>query len=71
MLHTFLARTKGLFDGGSPDDHADDSDDVTSSLYSCPDCGRTYITESMDVCSDCDRSVERVPNEFELGILEH
>lgn len=73
MLHALFARTKGLFEGTArEDDQADDPEDaVSSSLYSCPGCGRTYITESMESCSNCERPVERVPNEFELGILEN
>lgn len=43
-------------------------DRPSTTLYSCPDCEETYISEQMDLCPRCEGPVERTPSEEELGI---
>lgn len=40
-----------------------------ASLFTCPECDRTYVCREMETCASCKVSVERVPNERELGII--
>lgn len=48
---------------------AADGGGTATSLYRCPACDRTYVSDSMATCSRCDGEVERVPNETELGLV--
>lgn len=41
---------------------------LSTKLYSCRDCGTTYISEEMETCSACHGSVEQVPSERDLGL---
>lgn len=39
-----------------------------TTLYSCPDCETTFISEEMESCPKCDGGLDRTPDEYELGI---
>lgn len=39
-----------------------------TTLYSCPDCDTTFISEDMQACPQCDGALDRTPDEYELGI---
>lgn len=54
-------------DGTGDGDGSDDRDGGSAALYSCSRCGTTYISEDMEVCSQCEQPVEQVPDKFELG----
>lgn len=60
--------TRTLFGRGEGSDDASADAGVSTALYTCPSCGRTYISEEMESCSNCDEAVERTPNKHELGI---
>lgn len=51
-----------------PDDDEEATPEPSTSLYTCPACDRTYISEGMNACSNCDEPVERTPTKHELGI---
>lgn len=49
-------------------DHRTEPDGgLATGLYSCPDCGTTYISEEMESCSECNVRVEQIPSERDLG----
>lgn len=75
MIQTVVARTKDLFDSEespageeSEEESSEPGDDVTTTIYSCERCDRTYVSEEMDTCSRCGESVEAVPNKYDLGL---
>lgn len=76
-IQSLLTRTRGLLatdvttadeHDGAPADEPDESADVTTELYACERCDRTYVSEAMDACPRCEDGVERVPNKHDLGI---
>lgn len=40
----------------------------STTLYSCPDCETTFISEGLQSCPKCDGALDTTPNEYELGI---
>lgn len=70
MTGGILGFTRSLFGRGDASDGGQGETDrgVSTTLFTCPSCGRTYISEQMEVCSNCDEAVERTPNKHELGI---
>ena len=42
---------------------------INSQLFECSACARTYISESMESCSQCGQAVDRIQSERELGIV--
>lgn len=47
-----------------------DSDGAdVAGLYNCSSCRTTYISEAMDMCPDCETTVESVPTEADLGMV--
>lgn len=53
-----------------PDERGEAAADggTTTALYECADCETTYISEAMDACPSCEKPVEQVPSEFDLGL---
>jgi transposase-like protein len=72
MLSGFIERMKTVTGNRQNGDStsAVGSDERTSSahLYRCEDCDRTYVTETMENCSQCDSAVTEVPTAADLGI---
>lgn len=50
-----------------PDIEVEPDGGLTTKLYTCSDCERTYISEGMDSCSECGAMVTQVPSEADLG----
>lgn len=65
-LRTWLSRLGGRTLAEPPSSRDDSKDEVTTALYSCSACERTYISEEMDGCSKCGESVTQIPTEREL-----
>ena len=40
----------------------------STTLYECSACETVYISEAMEACPECERSLDQVPNERELGL---
>lgn len=40
----------------------------STTLYSCPECETTFISEGLQSCPQCDGSLDTTPDEYELGI---
>ena len=72
MLSGLIERVKTISGAEQNGDSASaaDSDERTSSadLYRCEDCDRTYVTETMENCSQCGGAVTEVPTAADLGI---
>lgn len=51
------------------DDGAPSSRQPSTTLYSCPDCETTFISEGLQSCPQCDGALDTTPNEYELGIV--
>lgn len=66
-----VERIKGLFEGRKSADDAPETEsdsDTSPSLYKCPDCETTYISEEMQSCPECGGAVEQRPSATELGM---
>lgn len=71
MKWHLIERIRGLFDGTeSADDTTttEPDDDPSPTLYKCPECETTYISEEMQSCPECHCAVDRRPSADELGI---
>ena len=82
MIQTFVARTRDLLNRREPpvsekepsdseladSELADPEPTVTTTVYSCQGCDRTFVSEEKETCSQCGAAVEAVPNEYDLGI---
>lgn len=72
MIQTVVARTKDILDIEEQQDEAEEEtepgEDVTTTIYSCERCDRTYVSEEMETCSRCGETVEAVPNKYDLGL---
>lgn len=57
-------------DAESPTTQATEStdDDTSATLYKCPKCETTYISEEMESCPECGGAVDRRPSAAELGM---
>jgi rubrerythrin len=40
---------------------------LQTKLYSCTDCGVTYIASEMESCPECGTALEEVPSGADLG----
>ncbi len=67
-LHTWLSRLSGRTQAETLPTRDDSEDEVTTALFSCPVCERTYISKAMDACSKCGESVTQIPCERELAL---
>jgi len=38
-----------------------DSENPSSRLFECPSCGRVYVGEDKETCSECDEPVKKIP----------
>lgn len=64
-LRMWLSRLGGRTQAEPPASRDDAEDEVTTALFSCAACERTYISEAMDACSKCGASVTQIPTERE------
>jgi len=67
-LHTCLSRLGGRTRAETPTSRDDPENEITTALFSCPVCERTYISKAMDACSKCGGSVAQIPTERELAV---
>lgn len=67
VFDAFVSRTRGLF-GWNGQETEQTTDDVSTTLFRCERCNRTYVSEAMDACSRCGDEVEAVPDETDLGL---
>lgn len=42
---------------------------VSTRLYSCADCDRTYVGKQMDECPNCATAVTQIPSEQDLDYV--
>lgn len=66
-LRDLLGRFRPTQQSAPPEPDVEPDGGVTTKLYTCSDCERTYISEGMDSCSECGAMVTQVPSEADLG----
>lgn len=75
-----VERVKSAFGRGKATDDTQDAesattqatestdDDTSATLYKCPECETTYISEEMESCPECGGAVDQRPSAAELGM---
>ena len=82
MIQAFVTRTRDLLDRQGPTSNEAVSGEaasneaasnrresaVTTTVYRCQECDRTFVSEEKETCSQCGVAVTAGPNEYDLGI---
>ena len=72
MVAKTLEKFVGRFTESEPNDdpeHPKTERGVNIRLFECSECAITYVSESMDSCSQCGKPVTAIQNERDLGLI--
>ena len=72
MVAKSLEKFVGRLTDSKPKDESEQSNPerrVNIRLFECSDCEITYVSKSMDSCSQCGKPVTGIQNERDLGLI--